>query len=133
MAKNAFLVTFDTDETVSVDDRLSLKDWYGSITRAALLGGHRRVLAHESREDGGPLLIWYQGADAGLDVGRRAINGGVRVPGCLRQIAPCAQVRLAVNLVVVRVGRQPASDTAGGFGGDGRAVADVVKRLPAHP
>ena len=29
-------VTFDSDETVSVDDRLSLKDWYGSITRAAL-------------------------------------------------------------------------------------------------
>jgi hypothetical protein len=34
--KSAFLVTFETDEAVSVDDRLSLKDWYGSITRAAL-------------------------------------------------------------------------------------------------
>ena len=34
--KSAFLVTFETDEPVSVDDRLSLKDWYGSITRAAL-------------------------------------------------------------------------------------------------
>jgi len=36
MARQAYLVTFDSDETVSVDDRLSLKDWYGSITRAAL-------------------------------------------------------------------------------------------------
>lgn len=34
--RQAYLVTFETDEPVSVDDRLSLKDWYGSITRAAL-------------------------------------------------------------------------------------------------
>jgi hypothetical protein len=34
--RQAYLVTFETDEAVSVDDRLSLKDWYGSITRAAL-------------------------------------------------------------------------------------------------
>lgn len=34
--KSAYLVTFETEEPVSVDDRLSLKDWYGSITRAAL-------------------------------------------------------------------------------------------------
>ena len=36
MARQAYLVTFDSDQPVSVDDRLSLKDWYGSITRAAL-------------------------------------------------------------------------------------------------
>jgi len=34
--KSCFLIHFDTDEPVSVDDRLSLKDWFGSITRAAL-------------------------------------------------------------------------------------------------
>lgn len=34
--KQAYLVTFETEGTVSVDDRLSLKDWVGSITRAAL-------------------------------------------------------------------------------------------------
>lgn len=34
--KSAFLVSFDTDEAVSVDDRLSLKEWFGSVTRAAL-------------------------------------------------------------------------------------------------
>ena len=36
MARQAYLVTFDSDQPVSVDDRLSLKDWFGSITRAAL-------------------------------------------------------------------------------------------------
>jgi hypothetical protein len=30
MPRNVYLVTFDSDEPVSVDDRLSLKDWYGS-------------------------------------------------------------------------------------------------------
>ncbi len=34
--RNAYLVTFETEEPISVDDRLSLKDWFGSITRAAL-------------------------------------------------------------------------------------------------
>ena len=29
-------MTFETDEPVSVDDRLSLKEWFGSVTRAAL-------------------------------------------------------------------------------------------------
>lgn len=36
LMKSCFLIHFDTDEPVSVDDRLSLKDWFGSITRAAL-------------------------------------------------------------------------------------------------
>ena len=34
--KSCYLVTFDTEEPVSVDDRLSLKEWFGSVTRAAL-------------------------------------------------------------------------------------------------
>lgn len=34
--KNVYLISFESDEPVSVDDRLSLKDWFGSVTRAAL-------------------------------------------------------------------------------------------------
>ena len=34
--KSAYLVTFDTDEPVSTDDRLALKEWFGAITRVAL-------------------------------------------------------------------------------------------------
>jgi len=34
--KSCFLIHFDTDEPLSVDDRLAWKDWVGSITRAAL-------------------------------------------------------------------------------------------------
>lgn len=34
--RSAFLVTFDTDAPLSVDDRLALKEWYGQITRVSL-------------------------------------------------------------------------------------------------
>lgn len=34
--KSAFLLTFDTDAPVSVDDRLALKEWFGQITRVSL-------------------------------------------------------------------------------------------------
>ncbi len=34
--KSAYLVTFDTDNPVSVDDRLALKEWFGQITRVCL-------------------------------------------------------------------------------------------------
>ena len=33
---NAYLVTFDTDAPINVDDRLALKDWLGQITRVCL-------------------------------------------------------------------------------------------------
>lgn len=36
MSKNAYLVTFDTDAPISVDDRLALKEWYAQITRVSL-------------------------------------------------------------------------------------------------
>ena len=36
MPTNAYLISFDTDAPVSVDDRLALKEWFGQITRVAL-------------------------------------------------------------------------------------------------
>jgi len=33
---NTYLISFDTDAPVSVDDRLALKEWFGQITRVAL-------------------------------------------------------------------------------------------------
>lgn len=34
--KHAYLISFDTDAPVSVDDRLALKEWFGQITRVSL-------------------------------------------------------------------------------------------------
>lgn len=36
MPANVYLVSFETPEEISVDDRHAWKDWVGSITRAAL-------------------------------------------------------------------------------------------------